>query len=170
MRPARAAAPTLATPAIHTDLVAVAIHPDRHRHVVACADIAAGAEILAFEGIVSAAAERYSVQVGDGLHLSPPPEPELSAHPRRYAWRFLNHSCAPNAAVVGRALVARGAIRAGDEITFDYRTTELEMAEPFTCRCGHCDGAVIRGYGALSAAERRRLGPWAADHLRERAT
>jgi hypothetical protein len=151
-----------------TDRVTVAVSPDRHHHVVAAVDLAAGDVILTFDGVDSSAPDRFSIQLGASLHVAPPPEPERSANPGRYAWRFLNHSCAPNAAVVGRTLVARCAIRAGAEVTLGYRTTEFEMAEPFRCRCGRCDGAVIRGFGALSDAERRGLAPWLADHLRDR--
>jgi hypothetical protein len=53
-----------------------------------------------------------------------------------------------------------GAIAHGEQITFDYTTTELDMAERFLCLCGTsgCDG-LVRGYAHLSpAAQRARAG------------
>jgi SET domain-containing protein len=39
-------------------------------------------------------------------------------------------------------LVAKKDILSGEEITFDYETTETEMTEPFKC---NCHGRWIRG-------------------------
>jgi len=49
---------------------------------------------------------------------------------------LLNHSCDPNAGVKGQVLlVARRDILPGEEICFDYETTEIAPA-PFNCKCG----------------------------------
>ncbi|MFO0828537.1 MAG: SET domain-containing protein [Phycisphaerales bacterium] len=117
---------------------------DGAAHLVATAPIGAGVAILELVGVVRPTPDRYSVQLDDGAHLHPPDE--FDADDDRYFWRFLNHSCAPNAAFAGRTLVALRRIQAGDEITFDYNTTEADMATPFRCRCGHCFGRMIRGY------------------------
>lgn len=61
---------------------------------------------------------------------------------------LFNHSCEPNVGVRGQiVLVARRQIAAGEEMTFDYDTTEVS-AEPFNCLCGHrrCRG-IIDGSG-----------------------
>jgi len=81
-------------------------------------------------------------------------------HLEHYEGGCTNHSCNPNAKVVvhpnfqganpvspwemGLAvlLVAKKDILSGEEITFDYETTETEMAEPFKC---NCHGRWIRG-------------------------
>ncbi|MEY5032012.1 MAG: Phosphoribosylformylglycinamidine synthase [Planctomycetota bacterium] len=86
---------------------------------------------------------------------------------RRHPWRFLNHSCDPSAAVQSRSLIALRPIAAGEQITFDYTTTEGSMAEPFTCLCGAsgCVGTV-RGFAHLSAAEQRARRDRLAPHLR----
>ncbi len=134
-----------------------------HRCLRASAPFAAGDIILVLEGLLSATPSRYSVQVGPNLHVVPAPGiPEESV---RAAWRFLNHSCRPNAAFDGPVLVALTALEAGDEITFDYNTTEATMAEPFACRCGHCDGRMIRGHRHLAPADRARIRAWTAKHL-----
>jgi uncharacterized protein len=57
---------------------------------------------------------------------------------------LFNHSCDPNAGVKGQiVLVARRPILQGEEIFFDYDTTETAAA-PFACRCGSslCRGLI----------------------------
>jgi hypothetical protein len=124
--------------------------------------VPAGTVLLNLKGKVMARPNRYSIQIGRGRHLMP----DGSA----CVWQFLNHSCEPNAAVVGRKLVAIRAIAAGDEVTFNYNCNEYDMDAPFRCRCGHCDGVRVRGYRYLSAAERERLGPYVAAHVRHERT
>lgn len=49
---------------------------------------------------------------------------------------MMNHSCEPNAGIKGQlAVVARCIIRPGEEVCFDYDTTEIS-AVPFLCQCG----------------------------------
>jgi len=49
---------------------------------------------------------------------------------------FMNHSCEPNAGIRGQiVLVARQDIFAGQEICFDYETTETDSGS-FECNCG----------------------------------
>jgi hypothetical protein len=84
----------------------------------------------------------------------------------RFDWRFMNHSCEPNAAIRGRRAVSLKPIEPWQEVTFHYNTTEYEMEEPFDCRCGsgRCEGQ-IRGFRFLSQPERERLQPWLSGHL-----
>lgn len=134
------------------------------RHILAGTAIAAGETVLNIVGVTATTASRYSVQAGPELHVAPPELAEDDPA-ERYWWRFLNHSCAPNARLRGLELVALRAIAAGEEITFDYNCTEYDMAEPFVCRCGHCKGELIRGFKHLSPAEQCRRTAWAADYL-----
>lgn len=135
------------------------------RKVVAFRPLLPGELILTIEGREVDRPDRYTVQVGDGVHITP--GDDVDAHPERYPWRFLNHHCRPNARVRGRELVALRSIAPGDEITFDYNTTELEMACPFECWCDAVEGRhEIRGFKYLSPAERERLAPHLAAHLR----
>jgi hypothetical protein len=56
----------------------------------------------------------------------------------------MNHSCAPNCGVRGSAaVVARQDIAAGEELTFDYGTTDT-IGLSLTCKCGAptCRGLV----------------------------
>lgn len=95
-----------------------------------------------------------------GLEISPGRWLDGSSpeNPGRYA----NHSCGPNAELIwtgsleGAWLTASQAIRAGDEITFDYG---FSLADSLTqpCRCGHpeCVGRIIAA--PLRGALRRHL-------------
>lgn len=57
-------------------------------------------------------------------------------------------------------------IAQGDEVTYDYNTTEYSMASPFLCHCGHCSGTEIRGFRHLSIPERQRRARILAAYLR----
>lgn len=59
--------------------------------------------------------------------------------------RYINHSCRPNCEVEvkrGRILVfAKRAIRAGEELSYDYGKEYVgEYIKPFGCRCAKCGG------------------------------
>ena len=71
---------------------------------------------------------RLSVQVEDDLFLVPGnPGPS----------DCVNHACEPNARVSGQVvLVAAREIAAGEEITYDYATTDGSPYDEFECRCG----------------------------------
>jgi SET domain len=139
-------------------------------HVQALQPLTEGELILPIEGELVAKPSRHSVQVDEGLHVEIP-EGELPDFERvfdLYPWRFLNHSCSPSARVQGRELLATRSISAWEEVTFDYNTTEEAMASPFVCRCGHCGGRTIGGFGLLSPADQERLRPNLAPHLLRR--
>lgn len=52
-------------------------------------------------------------------------------------FRYINHSCEPNAAIVGTKLVvARKDIPKGKEITIDYSMTDGDPYWEMTCSCG----------------------------------
>jgi len=133
------------------------------RGVVATEPIGVGEEVLAILGVVTDRPSRTSIQVGEREHVDIPPDLPADRVGERYPWQFLNHGCGPNAAVVGRSLVALRRIGRGDEITFDYNATEYDMASPFRCRCGgpSCRGALIAGFRHLSPDERTRVLPHA---------
>ncbi len=134
---------------------------------VAAAGFAAGTEILFVDGEVADRPDRYSVQIGTGEHVTAGRIGESDGSSGRHPWRFLNHSCRPNALLRGRRLVALRDIAVGDDVTFDYETNEYEMAEPFFCSCGapECRG-WIRGWRFLSTAQRAVIADRAAPWLR----
>ena len=62
---------------------------------------------------------KYTIHVGNGVHI-------LDMY-----GRYMNHSFTPTTYIDGCKVVAFVDIDAGDELTFDYNKTEIEMAEPF---------------------------------------
>ena len=77
-------------------------------------------------------------------------------------WQFMNHGCEPNVSidVTRRQMVAIRDIALGEELTFNYNTTEWDMISPFDCACGaeSCVGR-IRGFRYLSPSQRAALRP-----------
>ena len=137
------------------DRVTVAIRHGEYC-LVASSSIEPGERIILIDGELSRVACRLSVQVDQDLHISPPAGLEDGTERDIYQWRFLNHSCRPNAVIVRRVLIAIKPIEAGEEVSFDYNTTESVMASPFICRCGHCDSVEISGYRFLTPDEQAR--------------
>ena len=130
-------------------------------------DIARGSRIFTISGRLQSSPTRYSIQLDESVHIEADdalPDEEMR---RRHPWRFLNHSCDPNARIQGRSLLARRAIAAGEQIRFDYTTTEAHMAEPFLCRCAsdRCVGEV-RGFAHLSPEEQSARASRLAPHLK----
>ncbi|KAL7524671.1 hypothetical protein ACHAXR_002204, partial [Thalassiosira sp. AJA248-18] len=112
------------------------------------------------------------------------PSPTSCSHSIQIDWdkhilmdlpaQFLNHSCDPNIGValeVNEAgsydFVALRDIDAGEEVRFDYETTEFEVGAFSECHCGaiNCRG-IIRGYKYNSEAiEAKYGGTNVADYL-----
>jgi SET domain-containing protein len=124
------------------------------RGLFAAEPIAVGTVILQFTGPVlklnevrargPAAANALQVGIDRYLYLDEP-------------GRFVNHSCAPNAAVLGdTSLVATRPIPSGEEIRFDYSTT-VSDGWTMACRCGstECRGLVV-AFQLLPEPLRRR--------------
>jgi hypothetical protein len=86
--------------------------------------------------------------------------------------RVINHSCEPNTGVRnnehgGYDFVALRDLLIGEEITFDYETTEyISIAVP-RCHCGAraCRGQT-RGFKYLPQEIRDRYGVYIADYLK----
>jgi len=134
--------------------------------IVATKDIPSGTNLFKIDGVLTKVPSRYSVQVGHNLHIDIPESYDLEMIITRFYWRFMNHNCEPNARIQGTECFALKPIKAGQEVTFNYNTTEYEMAEPFECCCGsdHCVGR-IRGFSFLSRSEKEQISPWIANHL-----
>ena len=121
--------------------------------LVSLGPVARGQVILQIDGVQTHQPSRHSVQVGPGTHLAPQGDP-----PEHGQWRYLNHSCAPNAWLRGLELIALRDIQAQEALSFDYNPTEWDMAEPFACHCGSADClGQVSGFAHLNAAQRMRL-------------
>lgn len=87
---------------------------------------------------------------------------------------FVNHSCTPNCGVLfadgSICLVALQDIDAGEQLTFDYATTQNDYPNRFRCVCGSdaCRGE-IGNFDELPGALKRQyhdlgvLAPWLAE-------
>lgn len=115
--------------------------------------------VFKLEGVITDHPTMYSIQLGEDRHLNLPPDREVTQS-QNFFWKYLNHSCQPNGEIDTSELTFRALrkIDQGEECTFNYLTTEYDMAAPFDCRCGaaNCFG-LIRGYKHLSAEQREEL-------------
>lgn len=112
--------------------------------VIAKRDFRAGQTIAGVEGIVWRAPEKrddtYSLLIRPGLFLDLVDET-----------RWINHSCDPNASIksgvgvlgdVWARLVAKRAVRADEELTYDYAFPR-ELAVPCRCGAANCRGLIV---------------------------
>jgi len=85
--------------------------------------------VLLLKGNYFPKPSRTSIQVGKNKHVE------------SYEGGLINHHCNPNTRIIvvptvePAIVVASKIIFKGEEITFDYETTEIEMASPFKCEC-----------------------------------
>ena len=131
------------------------------RGVIATKLIRKGARIIEYRGTRSTM---------EAEHKKPPSDPRNPYHTFLFelsdgtainaavagnAARWINHSCDPNCEAVeddGRVFIyAKRTIRAGDELTYDYRLTlpgrvTLQARKAFACNCGAkiCRGAMLQ--------------------------
>jgi SET domain-containing protein len=103
----------------------------------------------------------YSLQMDFNLHVNLD-EPA----------RVINHSCEPNTGVRnnqfgGYDFIALRDIEAGQEVTFDYETTEYESIAVSHCLCGSldCRGKTL-GFKFREQILRDRYGEYIADYLK----
>ena len=86
----------------------------------------------------------------------------------------LNHSCDPNCYVDFRQLilVALKEIQKGEELTFDYNTSEYDLIDQgcsFTCLCGslNCVGEV-KGFRYLPVDHKKKIEPFLSPFLKRK--
>ncbi len=129
----------------------------------------AGETICALDGIAQAYPTHYSIQVAPTEHLVPPLRAVADGDIEDYyRWCFINHSCAPNVYIdtATRTVVALADLAPGDELRYDYETTEWNMVEPFACDCGALSCRHhVRGFKHLTDTQRRGLSGPVAPHL-----
>ncbi|HET6350390.1 MAG TPA: SET domain-containing protein [Candidatus Krumholzibacteria bacterium] len=95
---------------------------------------------------------RLAVQIEEDLYLVTPNEGPAD---------WVNHSCDPNAGLVGQiVLVALRDIRMGEEICFDYATSDGSPYDEFECGCGSrvCRRHVTGDDWKLPELQRRYAG------------
>lgn len=84
---------------------------------------------------------------------------------------FLNHSCNPNGYINFDDLTFRAFrfIKKGEELTFNYLTTEWDMANKFKCDCGskNCYGE-IKGFKYLTVNQQKELKHFLSPFLKKK--
>jgi hypothetical protein len=108
--------------------------------------ISAGEIVAAFGGrcvtrgefdLLPASQQVRSLQIDENLYMAGSPEPEPAD--------FINHSCEPNCALSGSVvLVAMRDIALGEELGYDYATTDGSDYDEFECECrtAACRGKI----------------------------
>lgn len=129
-----------------------------------------GQTLFELRGVITDRPTMYSVQVGENEHLSPPADVREVYPEDGYLWRFLNHSCGPSTRIDARRVIAARAIAPGEQLAFNYDTTEWAMSTPFACACGHCGGRTVAGFVTLRCKLRKATLATAAEHIRTMAS
>lgn len=87
---------------------------------------------------------------------------------------FINHSCSPSVRINFKKLnfVALRKVKKGEEITYNYLTTEYDLVRDkldFPCNCGSkkCFKS-IRGFKFLTKQQKLRLKPLLPDFLKKK--
>jgi hypothetical protein len=134
---------------------------ERGRHVIASAAIERGEVLVRYSSQLVEVAAMYTIQLDERRHLAPSGGPG----------DFTNHGCDPNARVDFEDLSLRAVkpIAPGEEVRFNYLTTEWEMAAPFDCQCGapECFGRIA-GFKHLPRLSQERLRPLLSPFLRRK--
>jgi len=139
-------------------------------------NIAQGSVILIQKSIPGSLRSKYTIQVSEELHVKP-----------GFFGKFINHSCDPDTAVFFRLskdkshatimVITLRDIQRGEEITYDYSTTEEYLSEettdtPCLCASEKCRNKIT-GFCDLPENEKERLGSsgllsaYIADHYIE---
>ncbi len=87
-----------------------------------------GSTVFKLEGEVTEFPTKYTIRIGPSLHI-------IDA-----SGIFMNHSFAPSTAIVGDEVLALRDLCPGDELTFDYNASEVDMCCPF-----ESDGILVQG-------------------------
>jgi hypothetical protein len=111
---------------------------------------------------------QFSIQIGINRHIELNHSINLFNHPEFY-WRYLNHSCKPNCfcKIEDMTFRAKKNINPGEHLTFNYLTTEYDMAVPFKCNC-HSESCMkwIKGFKYLNDEQKIKLLSTVTTHIR----
>lgn len=133
--------------------------------VFAAKEIKKGELILEFEPTFIKKATQHTFRFDRHLH-------QLCVD-EKAAENYLNHSCDANArfdssnvAALRSGLRAKRRIKAGEEITYNYFTTDWGGEDNFECTCGspHCK-RLITGFKTLALSEKEALRSDLTPHL-----
>ena len=95
----------------------------------------------------------HALQIDEDLYMVGPDNPDPAD--------LANHSCEPNAGVVGNILlVAMSEILPGEEVCFDYAMADTDDYDEFVCECGAltCRRLVTGGDWRIPELQQRYRG------------
>jgi SET domain-containing protein len=122
------------------------------------APIAAEEVIVELDGPIVERNTETSIQIGEGVYMDGNGDID----------DYINHACRPNGYVCFADMSFRALrpIAVGEEITYNYNSTEFDMEEGFICRCGaeDCLG-LVQGFRYLDRQQRLALRPWLSPYL-----
>ena len=101
---------------------------------------------------------QHTIQLSEHIHYG---------HARGL-WRFTQHACEPNLRfdTTLRAMIAVRDISLGEELNYNYNSSEWAVSAPFICACGAMTCArEVKGFTHLSLLERERLRPLLTTYL-----
>ncbi|MFA6015305.1 MAG: SET domain-containing protein-lysine N-methyltransferase [Gallionellaceae bacterium] len=114
---------------------------------------ASGEKVIELSGKWVSSPTKYTIQLGPDKHLEP----------TDHQWAMINHSCAPNLRVDCEAsvMIAIRDIAPGETLSFNYLSTEWDMATPFSCACQakNCY-QTISGAKYLKSEQRQLIQAW----------
>ena len=140
---------------------------DKGRTLLANRDIKKGEIILKLKGIMKKCSEASveSVQIDDDKFID---------SKYYYPEDYINHSCDPNTKIDFKTMnfVALRNIKKGEEITYNYLTTEYDLVRDnldFDCKCGskNCFGR-IKGFRFLTKSQKLKLKPLLSPFLKKK--
>lgn len=105
--------------------------------------------IIEITGKISDQDTFESLQINEGSHLQMM-KPAV----------FLNHSCQPNGYIDfegGFQYRAERDIKMGEQLTWNYNTTEWKIERPFACLCSKCKGKTVKGFKYLTTEEQASM-------------
>lgn len=129
--------------------------PDKGYGIITTVDIQPGEFVFQFNGVFVSPAEATweALQIDDDLFLESTDGFD----------NYLNHSCDPNCYIDfdGVKLIALRHISKGEELSFNYLTTEYDLIEQgcaFECQCGSIDCLhQLRGFRYLTLEQKIKL-------------
>ena len=120
--------------------------------------------IFAWEGVLKKG--RYPYYVGDRwLQIE---KCQWIAPLRNNPGWYINHSCNPNSGIKNSVqIVAMKNIRRGEEVTFDYSTSESEKGWYLICDCENKNcRRIIRSYKSLSTELKLKYRDFISEYLK----
>lgn len=136
---------------------------DNGKKLVATKTIKINEVILEFEKNFVSEPNRYTLQIDENIHQSST-DPDLAEN-------FINHSCAPNSFVDFSTLELKAlrSISKGEDITYNYFTSDYEMEDAFECCCKseNCKKNIY-GFKNLTLEEKIELQDYLSPFLRSK--